>query len=226
MTRQSSCSRKSKEEGPVVSSNCLAYPRTFRIDDPGLGAVRLSSSNQQRYVALPAEPRALVSSLPAPDRPTGRRCRRCLPRPSPPVTLRDATPTSIGAGTRHRSRDDIGGSRKRRQLTSHLDGPESHCIYYICMKQLSYGVREFQANLGAALRAAERGDRVVITSRGRAVAVLARPDADEPGDSPEERRLKRLAAEGKLRLAKRGPIPSYAPPHVSGLARQLEADRR
>jgi prevent-host-death family protein len=94
------------------------------------------------------------------------------------------------------------------------------------MKLLSYGVREFQARLGEALRAAGRGDRVVITSRGRAVAVLARPDADEPGDSPEDRRRKRLAAEGKLRLGKRGPAPPYRLPRVRGLARQLEADRR
>ncbi|HXX93069.1 MAG TPA: type II toxin-antitoxin system prevent-host-death family antitoxin [Planctomycetota bacterium] len=94
------------------------------------------------------------------------------------------------------------------------------------MKQVSYGVRDFQANLGEALRAAERGDRVVITSRGRAVAILARPDGDEPGDSPEERRRKRLAAEGKLKLGKRGIIPPYTLPRVSGLARQLEADRR
>lgn len=94
------------------------------------------------------------------------------------------------------------------------------------MKNLSYGVREFQTHLGEALRAAERGDRVVITSRGRAVAVLARPDAEEPGDSPEDRRRKRLAAEGKLKLGRRGPIPPYVLPRVSGLARQLEADRR
>ena len=94
------------------------------------------------------------------------------------------------------------------------------------MRNLSYGVREFQAHLGEALRAAERGDRVVITSRGRAVAVLARPDSDEPGDSPEDRRRKRLAAEGKLKLGRRGPIRPYALPRVSGLARQLEADRR
>lgn len=96
----------------------------------------------------------------------------------------------------------------------------------MCMKHVSYGVREFQAKLGEALRAAGRGDRVVITSRGRAVAVLARPDSDEPGDSPEDRRRKRLAAEGKLKLGKRGAIPPYRLPRVSGLAKQLKADRR
>jgi len=94
------------------------------------------------------------------------------------------------------------------------------------MKQVSYGVREFQSKLGEALRAAGRGDRVVITSRGWAVAVLVRPEADEPGDSAEDRRRKRLAAEGKLRLGKRGPIPPYRLPRLRGLAKQLEADRR
>jgi len=94
------------------------------------------------------------------------------------------------------------------------------------MKQLSYGVREFQAHLGEALRAAERGERVVITSRGRAVAVLAKADPDPPGESREERVLKRLAKMGKVRLGKRGMIPDYTLPPVSGLAKQLDADRR
>jgi prevent-host-death family protein len=94
------------------------------------------------------------------------------------------------------------------------------------MRQLSYGVREFQAHLGEALRAAERGDRVVITSRGRAVAVLAKADPDPPGESREERTLKRLAREGKIRLGKPGLIPDYKVPRIRGLSKQLEADRR
>jgi prevent-host-death family protein len=94
------------------------------------------------------------------------------------------------------------------------------------MKHLSFGVREFQAHLGEALRAAERGDRVVITSRGRAVAVLAKADPDPPGDSREDRALRRLAREGKIRLGKSGFIPDYKVLRVGGLAKQLEADRR
>jgi antitoxin (DNA-binding transcriptional repressor) of toxin-antitoxin stability system len=94
------------------------------------------------------------------------------------------------------------------------------------MKHLSYGVRDLQAHLGDALRAVERGDHVVITSRGRAVAVLARPDKELPGESDEERKLKRLASEGKIRLGKGGSIPPYRVPNVGGLAKQLEKDRR
>jgi antitoxin (DNA-binding transcriptional repressor) of toxin-antitoxin stability system len=94
------------------------------------------------------------------------------------------------------------------------------------MKHVSYGVRELQAHLGDALRAVERGDQVVITSRGRAVAVLARTDKEVPGESDLERKLKRLALEGKIRLGKRGAIPPYAVPRISGLAKQLEKDRR
>jgi prevent-host-death family protein len=94
------------------------------------------------------------------------------------------------------------------------------------MKQLSYGVREFQANLGEALRAAQRGDQVLITSRGRAVAVLARADSDLPGESSEDRKLRRLAAEGKIRLGRRGLIPPRRLPRIGGLSQQLESDRR
>jgi len=94
------------------------------------------------------------------------------------------------------------------------------------MKQLSYGVRELQAHLGEALRAAQRGDRIIITSHGRAVAVLAKADAESSEDTLEKRRLKRLAALGKLRLGKPGVIPAYPLPRVAGLARQLDRDRR
>jgi prevent-host-death family protein len=95
------------------------------------------------------------------------------------------------------------------------------------MKDISYGVRELQANLGDALRAAERGDRVIITSRGRPVAILAAVDARLKGESAGERKLRRLAAQGRIRLGARGAIPDYkAPSLAGGLSAQLEADRR
>ena len=94
------------------------------------------------------------------------------------------------------------------------------------MKYLSFGVREFQAHLGEALRAAQRGDQVLITSRGRAVAVLARADADKPGESDEDRKLRRLEAQGKVRLGRRGEIPPYRVPKIGGLSDQLQSDRR
>jgi antitoxin (DNA-binding transcriptional repressor) of toxin-antitoxin stability system len=94
------------------------------------------------------------------------------------------------------------------------------------MKEISYGVRELQAHLGQALRAVQRGDRIVITSHGRPVATMAKVDPSSKSLPPLERKLLRLAAEGKLKLGKRGPIPDYAVPRIRGLARQLLADRR
>lgn len=94
------------------------------------------------------------------------------------------------------------------------------------MKDISYGVRELQAHLGEALRAVQRGDRIVITSRGKPVATLARVDSSAKSLPPLERKLLRLAAEGKLVLGKRGPIADYAAPRVAGLANQILSDRR
>ena len=94
------------------------------------------------------------------------------------------------------------------------------------MKDISYGVRELQANLGRALRAVERGDRVVITSHGRPVATIAKVDSTATSLPPLERKLLRLAAEGRLKLGKRGPIPDYVAPRIGGLAKQVLSDRR
>jgi prevent-host-death family protein len=94
------------------------------------------------------------------------------------------------------------------------------------MKLLSFGVREFQAKIGEALRAAQRGDHVLITSRGRAIAMLVKADADKPGESIEDRKLRRLEAQGKVRLGRQGQIPPYRVPKISGLSGQLQSDRR
>jgi prevent-host-death family protein len=94
------------------------------------------------------------------------------------------------------------------------------------MKEISYGVRDLQAHLGRALRAVERGDRVVITSHGRPIATLSRPVEPSEDLSPEERKLRRMAAEGKIVLGKPGRIPDYKVSRISGLTRQLQADRR
>ena len=94
------------------------------------------------------------------------------------------------------------------------------------MKEISYGVRELQANLGQALRAVARGDRVVITSHGRPVATIEKAGRSTKVLPPLERKLLRLAAEGRILLGKRGPIPDYVAPRISGLAEQLLADRR
>ena len=94
------------------------------------------------------------------------------------------------------------------------------------MKRVTYGVRKFQANIGSALRAAGRGHHVLITSHGKAVAVLARVDARLPDESPEERKLRRLAAEGRIRLGDRGSIRPFKAARVGGLAARVSEDRR
>ncbi len=94
------------------------------------------------------------------------------------------------------------------------------------MNYVTYGVREFQANIGKALRAAEKGDQIIITSHNKAVAVLARIDVKLPGESPEERKLRRLAGEGRIRLGAPGVIKPFKAARVGGLSGQVIADRR
>ena len=94
------------------------------------------------------------------------------------------------------------------------------------MEYITYGVRELQAQLGEVLRAVESGKRVYVTSRRKVVAMITRPDVDLPGESPVERKLRRLAAQGKVRLGKHARIRPYRVPQVEGLSRQVLVDRR
>jgi antitoxin (DNA-binding transcriptional repressor) of toxin-antitoxin stability system len=94
------------------------------------------------------------------------------------------------------------------------------------MKVLTYGVRELQENLGAALRAAQAGTDILITSHGKPVALLTKPDGRMPRESVEDRKLRRLAAQGKIILGKPGPIPPLQPLPLGGITAQVLADRR
>ncbi|MBI2923055.1 MAG: type II toxin-antitoxin system Phd/YefM family antitoxin [Planctomycetes bacterium] len=93
------------------------------------------------------------------------------------------------------------------------------------MKTITFGVREFQAHIGDALRFVGAGARVVITSRGKPVAVLSQPGAGHPRQSALDRRITRLAAEGRLLEGEGGRIPAYTVPAVDGLTDQLLRDR-
>jgi prevent-host-death family protein len=66
------------------------------------------------------------------------------------------------------------------------------------MKAVPYGVRELQAKIGKALRIVERGGSIVVTSRGRPVAMVVPPDAKLAGESHEDWVLRRMAAEGRI----------------------------
>lgn len=97
--------------------------------------------------------------------------------------------------------------------------------YAACMEELTFGVRELQAKIGAALAAVKRGDRVLITSNGRPVARLIPANGKVPGESALERKLNRMAAEGKLIRGRPGRIPPFRPFLIGGLSEQLRADR-
>ena len=94
------------------------------------------------------------------------------------------------------------------------------------MKTITYGVREFQAHLGDALRFVSSGARVVVTSRGTPVALVSKPEARLPKASALERTLERMAAEGRLVQGHGGRIRPFKAPAVGGLSEQLLKVRR
>jgi len=94
------------------------------------------------------------------------------------------------------------------------------------MKEIIFGVRELQAHLGLALRTANEGGRVVITSHNRPVAQIVAIDRAPREESAIDRKLRRMVSEGRLTPGKRGPMPKFKPDHARGVVAQLEADRR
>ena len=68
------------------------------------------------------------------------------------------------------------------------------------MKQV--GVRELKNSLSAYLRRVKKGETIVVTERGKAVAILKR----EPSD-PLQRRLEALQEKGLIRLGEGGRLP-------------------
>jgi antitoxin (DNA-binding transcriptional repressor) of toxin-antitoxin stability system len=95
------------------------------------------------------------------------------------------------------------------------------------MKELTYSVREFQARLGEALRAARRGDRVRIIAGGAPPLLLVAEGSAPPRrETADERVLKRRAARGKIRLARPGCLRPFRPFDLAGVSDQVRADRR
>lgn len=93
------------------------------------------------------------------------------------------------------------------------------------------GVRELKAHLSRILKEVQTGETVLVTDRGRVVAELRRPGVLGWVETPVERALGRLAADGHLRIAERAPDPYPASPlhGPAGLARSLlgaERDER
>ena len=91
------------------------------------------------------------------------------------------------------------------------------------------GIRELKAHLSRVLRDVATGEAYLVTDRGRVIAELRRPGAEDLSATDEDRALSRLAASGALRLAER-PLRAYQPSPIKskspGLAKTLlDADR-
>jgi prevent-host-death family protein len=62
--------------------------------------------------------------------------------------------------------------------------------------------REFKNRMGRYMKAVRKGQSLLLTDRGRPVAKLCPPDPESSPEPSLEDVLKRLEAEGKIRLAK------------------------
>jgi prevent-host-death family protein len=85
------------------------------------------------------------------------------------------------------------------------------------------GIRELKNRLSEFLRRAAEGERVTVTDRGRAVAVIVPPDA-----SPEDERLWAMVREGLAQWAGGKPRVPERPVKIRGkpISQTVIEDRR
>ena len=76
------------------------------------------------------------------------------------------------------------------------------------------------------MRTAQEGGRVVVTSHNRPIAQIEKITRPPRQESALDRKLRRLAEAGRLRLGKVGPLPRIRADNARGIVAQLEADRR
>jgi prevent-host-death family protein len=65
------------------------------------------------------------------------------------------------------------------------------------------GSREFKNRMGRYMKAVRKGQSLLLTDRGKPIAKVGPPDPESGAEPTLTYVLKRLEAEGKLRLAKR-----------------------
>jgi prevent-host-death family protein len=76
------------------------------------------------------------------------------------------------------------------------------------------GLREANQQFSKAIRAVKAGREVVLTERGKPVAVIK----PIPGSESEDDVLRRLEAVGLLRAARRRGMPEWTPLRITGLS--------
>jgi prevent-host-death family protein len=94
------------------------------------------------------------------------------------------------------------------------------------MKQRKYSMSELGANLAKVIRAAGRGYRILVTSRGEVVAMITGASDRIADDSAINRKLRNMAAQGKILLGRGGCIKPFKSLDLTGVSDQILADRR
>jgi len=88
---------------------------------------------------------------------------------------------------------------------------------------VAVGVRELKNLLSQYLKRVKTGERVVVTERGRPVAIISAPAA-----SPSDRRIEAMLREGAARWGGGKPRGTLRPPRIKGpsVAQAVIEDRR
>jgi prevent-host-death family protein len=89
------------------------------------------------------------------------------------------------------------------------------------------GSREFKNRLGRYLRAVRNGQTLLVTDRGQPVAKVSPPGQNDGSELTFTEVLKKLEAEGKIRLPKR-PLGRFRPVKIRGksASQTILEDRR
>lgn len=86
------------------------------------------------------------------------------------------------------------------------------------------GVREVKNKLSEYLRLVAEGETVLVTDHGRVVAQITPPPLGTAPATSDEEALRRLAALGKVRLA-RGNVPSPRAGPVPGVPKGIDVEK-
>jgi prevent-host-death family protein len=88
---------------------------------------------------------------------------------------------------------------------------------------VAVGVRELKNVLSQYLKRVKTGERVVVTERGRPIAIISPPTA-----TPTDQRIEAMLREGKARWGGGKPKGALRPPRIKGpsVAQAVIEDRR
>lgn len=88
---------------------------------------------------------------------------------------------------------------------------------------LAVGIRELKNRLSQYLKRVGTGERLLVTERGRPVAIISRPSV-----TPADRRIEAMLREGVARWAGGKPRGAPRPPRIKGpsVARAVIEGRR